>query len=147
MKIELSGTVPWVMLFGICLGLIFLPIAIFRHWRGRTQGQDWTLSGFWYRSDKYRRGHTRALPVVFATGIVVLLFGLLLFVIPPVEKGQVDYPASIGLTVTAVLLLALLALYWTAVLFAAPRFLIAPHLRGQQGVLAEGKRDHRRSGR
>src|SRR5688572_10196250 len=48
-----------------------------------------------------------------------------------------NYAGRAFLMVVIVLVLVFIALYWSIVLYARPKFFIAPHLRDQRGVLAE----------
>ena len=59
---------PWFVLAICFLLLVFLSVALVRHWKSKSQPYDVPLSGVFYKSKNLRRGHVRALPVMFGWG-------------------------------------------------------------------------------
>ena len=120
---------PWIV-FGIsALLLVLLPLALIRHWRGRSAAGDDNISRVFYRSKSLRDGHVRAIPVVLLWG-VSLVFGIILIpVAPRYPEGEVNPFYSWGILVFGGLTLLAVLLYWLIVLTGRPENLVAPHLR------------------
>ncbi|MFV2099329.1 hypothetical protein ACFHW1_28300 [Micromonospora sp. LOL_014] len=58
----------WLAVVFFALILTLTPVALYRHWRGKSSAYEWQSAAILYRSEHFRRGHVRATPVVFFTG-------------------------------------------------------------------------------
>lgn len=58
--------IPWIVLAICCLFLVLVSLALVRHWKWKSKPYDYFVSGVIYRSSRLRKGHVRAIPVMFA---------------------------------------------------------------------------------
>jgi hypothetical protein len=130
---------PWFVLAICGLFLVLLPVALIRHWRAKSQPYDYSLSGVIHRSRNLRKGHVRALPVMFAWWMVVCLTMGLMFLAPQYPPDVENPYYSWGIVVIFASALVAAVLYWLVVLFNRPSLIVAPHLRGERGLI-ESKR-------
>jgi hypothetical protein len=129
----------WFVLAICGLFLVLLPVALARHWRSKSQPFDYSLSGVIYKSRNLRKGHVRALPVMFAWWMVVCLTMGLMFLAPQYPPDVENPYYSWGIVVIFASALVAAVLYWLVVLFNRPSLIVAPHLRGERGLI-ESKR-------
>lgn len=122
---ELFATVCCIVL------LMAAPIAFYRHWHGKNRDYDDHIA-FWYRSKRFRRGHVRAIPTVLVAGCSLMISGLALFLSP---SGGTSFRAQLVFVIFLVPVLLGCLVYWSVMLFAFPKFVIAPHLRSEKGAL------------
>jgi hypothetical protein len=126
---------PWFVLAICALFLVLLPVALVRHWQSKSQPYDFSLSGVIYKSRNLRKGHVRALPVMFAWWMVVCLTIGLMFLAPEYPPDVENPYYSWGIVVIFASAFVAAVLYWLVVLFNKPSFIVAPHLRGETGLI------------
>jgi hypothetical protein len=147
MKLYLDGTMAWFALIFFSESVLFAPAALHRHWRGATKGEESVIGGMVFKSDELQRGHVRATVPTLVSGTALGLTVLVLFLIPPVPEGGIDYPGSIALSSMLAVWAITAPLYWSIVLLNRPKFLVAPRFREHPGaVLARRSRKAAPSG-
>jgi cytochrome c biogenesis protein CcdA len=138
--ITFSSPVDWVML-GLCmvLGLVAARVGL-RAWTGRHAFlQMYDPPPGWRRSAPMWRGYVRTLGVL-AVAWWCLVLAVLIGTFAPDRQSAATWIAGA---------LALLAALWifvllpAIVLFARPRHLIPPAVRGQPGALSEWRQTRR----
>src|SRR5215510_2632003 len=133
---------PWIVFAICCLFAVALPIALVRHWTGKTQRYEYATSGFVFRSPTLRQGHVRAVPVMFGAAFLVVVAVVLLFFAPTDPSARDRWLVGCLYLMIGTVALAVI-LYWSVVLFNRPRFLVAPNQRAEWGAVAS--RRHRRT--
>lgn len=119
------------MTVGFIILLVALPVVFYRHWHGKNRDHD-HHAAFWYRSEHFRRGHVRAIPTILFGGCCLAISALFLYLSP---SDGISFRAQLAIVIFLALALLGGLLYWSVMLFAFPKFLIAPHLRSEKGVL------------
>ncbi len=138
--IRFSSPVDWVML-GICmaLGLVAIRVGL-RAWTGRhTFLHMYDPPPGWRRSAPMWRGYVRTLgvlPLAWWSLVLAVLIGRFA---PDRASAATWIAGGFGLLAALWIFIALPAI----VLFARPRYLIPPAVRGQQGALSEWRQARR----
>lgn len=132
---NLHTPMDWFGVSFAILMMVLLPIALYRHWRGKSMKYEYAASEYFFKSEDLRRGHVRAAVPLLAGGLVLSAFALALVSIPPVPEGQIDYAFDNAFLAFLILELIFVVLWCAIILFNRPRFLVAPHYRDEPGLL------------
>src|SRR4051812_37413410 len=88
MKLYLDGFMAWFGLIVAIIALVATPVMLYRNWNRSTKFADAVISGLWYSSDEFRRGHSRAIVPITLAGYPIFVLVVVLFIIPPVRVGE-----------------------------------------------------------